>query len=253
MTYLALFLLVLDLTGSTAAIALMSILVALPPVTVGLFAGAWADRHDRRRIMLASDSLRAVVVLGMVLAATREAAAAPVRARLPAGGHRHLLLAGAHGDGPARRPAPRPCWPRTPSARRRAWSRASSAPGSPALIAGDRRGRVAGPRRRRRHVPRLRRARDRRHRERSGGPTRRPPPRRKTQGLGGAVADGLRLIARSPALVAALGGVSVVDARRRRHQRPVHPVPVTDLGASPAWAGPLEARPDALDDPGRCA
>ena len=59
MTYLALFLLVLDLTGSTAAIALMSILVALPPVTVGLFAGAWADRHDRRRIMLASDSLRA--------------------------------------------------------------------------------------------------------------------------------------------------------------------------------------------------
>ena len=73
MTYLALFLLVLDLTGSTAAIALMSILVALPPVTVGLFAGAWADRHDRRRIMLASDSLRAIVVLGMVLAATREA------------------------------------------------------------------------------------------------------------------------------------------------------------------------------------
>ncbi len=48
MTYLALFLLVLHLTGSTAAIALMSILVALPPVTVGLFAGAWADRHDRR-------------------------------------------------------------------------------------------------------------------------------------------------------------------------------------------------------------
>ena len=73
MTYLALFLLVLHLTGSTAAIALMSILVALPPVTVGLFAGAWADRHDRRRIMIASDSLRAVVVLGMVLAATNEA------------------------------------------------------------------------------------------------------------------------------------------------------------------------------------
>jgi MFS family permease len=75
MTYLALFLLVLHLTGSTAAIALMSILVALPPVTVGLFAGAWADRHDRRRIMIASDSLRAVVVLGMVLAATNGALA----------------------------------------------------------------------------------------------------------------------------------------------------------------------------------
>ena len=73
MTYLALFLLVLDLTGSTAAIALMSILVALPPVTIGLFAGAYADRHDRRRIMLVSDTLRAVVVLAMLLVA-REAA-----------------------------------------------------------------------------------------------------------------------------------------------------------------------------------
>ena len=73
MTYLALFLLVLDLTGSTAAIALMSILVALPPVTVGLFAGAYADRHDRRRIMLVSDTLRAVVVLGMLLVAREEA------------------------------------------------------------------------------------------------------------------------------------------------------------------------------------
>jgi MFS family permease len=73
MTYLALFLLVLDLTGSTAAIALMSILVALPPVTIGLFAGAYADRHDRRRIMLVSDTLRAVVVLGMLLVAREEA------------------------------------------------------------------------------------------------------------------------------------------------------------------------------------
>ena len=85
MTYLALFLLVLDLTGSTAAIALMSILVALPPVTVGLFAGAWADRHDRRRIMIASDSLRAVVVLGIVVRRGAAGPAPAVRPRLPAG------------------------------------------------------------------------------------------------------------------------------------------------------------------------
>ena len=81
MTYLALFLLVLDLTGSTAAIALMSILVALPPVTVGLFAGAWADRHDRRRIMIASDRLRALVVLGIVVAAIGGSRARAVRSR----------------------------------------------------------------------------------------------------------------------------------------------------------------------------
>jgi MFS family permease len=67
MTYLALYLLVLDLTASTAAIALISILVAVPPVTIGLFAGAYADRLDRRRIMLASDTLRAALVLSLVV------------------------------------------------------------------------------------------------------------------------------------------------------------------------------------------
>src|SRR3954468_13298602 len=59
MTYLALFLLVLNQTGSATPVALLAILVALPPVTIGLFAGAWADRTDRRRIMIASDLLRA--------------------------------------------------------------------------------------------------------------------------------------------------------------------------------------------------
>ena len=73
MTYLALFLLVLDLTGSTAAVALMSILVALPPVTIGLFAGAIADRRDRRVIMVASDAVRAGVVAVMAFVALEHA------------------------------------------------------------------------------------------------------------------------------------------------------------------------------------
>lgn len=67
MTYLALYLLVMELTGSTAAIAFISILVAIPPVTIGLFAGAYADRLDRRRIMLVADTLRGVIVLCLVL------------------------------------------------------------------------------------------------------------------------------------------------------------------------------------------
>jgi hypothetical protein len=61
---------VLDLTGSTAAIALMSILVALP-VTV---------RRSRRlgrprppSDLIASDNLRAVVVLGIAFAAVQRA------------------------------------------------------------------------------------------------------------------------------------------------------------------------------------
>ena len=45
----------------------MAICLAIPPLTIGLFAGAYVDRADRRRIMLASDLLRAIVVLGFVL------------------------------------------------------------------------------------------------------------------------------------------------------------------------------------------
>lgn len=67
LTNLALLLLVNALTGSTAAIAAMAIVLAVPPLTIGLFAGAYVDRADRRRIMLASDLLRAVTVLGFVL------------------------------------------------------------------------------------------------------------------------------------------------------------------------------------------
>jgi MFS transporter, DHA3 family, macrolide efflux protein len=67
LTNLALLLLVNSITGSTAAIAAMAICLAIPPLTIGLFAGAYVDRADRRRIMLASDLLRAIVVLGFVL------------------------------------------------------------------------------------------------------------------------------------------------------------------------------------------
>jgi len=72
LTYLSLFLLVNQITHSAAALAVMSIAIALPAMTLGLFAGAYADRLDRRRIMLASDSLRGVVVLGFIVVGTLE-------------------------------------------------------------------------------------------------------------------------------------------------------------------------------------
>ena len=72
LTFLTLLLLVNDLTHSAAALAVMSIAVAVPPMTIGLAAGAYADRLDRRRIMLVSDSLRGVLVLGFVALATIE-------------------------------------------------------------------------------------------------------------------------------------------------------------------------------------
>lgn len=66
---LTLMLLVNELTGSTLMLAVLSIALAVPPLTIGLVAGTWADRFDRRRIMIAADLLRAVVVLGFVVVA----------------------------------------------------------------------------------------------------------------------------------------------------------------------------------------
>jgi MFS transporter, DHA3 family, macrolide efflux protein len=67
LTSLSLLLVVNQLTGSTAALALMAICLALPQVTVGIVAGVYVDRWDRRRVMLVSDLLRAGLVLGFVL------------------------------------------------------------------------------------------------------------------------------------------------------------------------------------------
>jgi MFS family permease len=67
LTLLTLMLLVNGLTGSTLALAAVAIVLAIPPLTIGMVAGTYADRWDRRRIMLASDGLRAIVVLGFVV------------------------------------------------------------------------------------------------------------------------------------------------------------------------------------------
>ena len=65
-TNLTLLILVNALTGSTAAIATMTILLAIPQVTIGLLGGVFADRWDRKRILLISDLARGLLVLGFV-------------------------------------------------------------------------------------------------------------------------------------------------------------------------------------------
>jgi MFS family permease len=67
LTLLTLMLLVNQLTGSTLALAAVAIVLAIPPLTIGIVAGSYADRWDRRKIMLVSDGLRAVTVLGFVV------------------------------------------------------------------------------------------------------------------------------------------------------------------------------------------
>jgi ENTS family enterobactin (siderophore) exporter len=54
-------LLVLALTGSGFVMGIVNVLTTLPDLLVGLFAGAYADRWDRRRMMFAADLGRAIL------------------------------------------------------------------------------------------------------------------------------------------------------------------------------------------------
>jgi MFS family permease len=72
LTGLTLLILVNELTGSTAAIATLTILIAIPTVTLGLIAGVYVDRFDRKRIMLYSDAARAAVVIGLIFVSSKD-------------------------------------------------------------------------------------------------------------------------------------------------------------------------------------
>src|SRR5438128_6559155 len=63
----AVFALLLDLTGSATAVAWMMIVQFLPMAIVGPLAGVVVDRLDRRRLMIAADIVRGVVILGLLL------------------------------------------------------------------------------------------------------------------------------------------------------------------------------------------
>jgi MFS family permease len=60
-SYTALPLLVLALTGSGVLMGVVGILQTLPDLVFGLVAGAYADRHDRRRMIIYGDLGRAVL------------------------------------------------------------------------------------------------------------------------------------------------------------------------------------------------
>jgi len=62
--------LALHLTGSGAALGLVMIARVLPAVLAGPVAGVVLDRMDRRKVMLLSDAIRAVVALAHVLLLT---------------------------------------------------------------------------------------------------------------------------------------------------------------------------------------
>src|SRR5437773_8635196 len=68
----AVFALLLDLTGSATAVAWMMIVQFLPIALVGPIAGVVVDRVDRRQLMIAADVVRGCLILGLLLVRTPE-------------------------------------------------------------------------------------------------------------------------------------------------------------------------------------
>src|ERR1041384_605401 len=63
---IAVYTIALTLTGSSRSVALIMVARFLPSVVIGPLSGVVADRFSRRTIMIASDVVRAVVVLGFL-------------------------------------------------------------------------------------------------------------------------------------------------------------------------------------------
>jgi MFS family permease len=62
LTALAASILVYRLTGSALSVGLMLIATSAPTILIGLVAGVFVDRYDRKRILLIADLLRAVLI-----------------------------------------------------------------------------------------------------------------------------------------------------------------------------------------------
>src|SRR5512146_900028 len=63
LTSLAASIYVYRLTGSALSVGLMLMATAAPSLLVGLFAGVFVDRYDRKKIMIAADLMRGALVL----------------------------------------------------------------------------------------------------------------------------------------------------------------------------------------------
>src|SRR5207302_6346028 len=71
-TQFALPLLVFKLTGSALNLAITTAATFLPYLLFGLVIGAWVDRVDRKRLMIATDIARAAVIASIPLLASMD-------------------------------------------------------------------------------------------------------------------------------------------------------------------------------------
>src|SRR5436190_24011171 len=68
----AVYALLLDLTGSATAVAWMMITQFLPVAIVSPLAGVVVDRVNRRRLMIAADLVRGILIVGLLLVRQRD-------------------------------------------------------------------------------------------------------------------------------------------------------------------------------------
>ncbi len=91
-------------TGSALAVGLTLMVTAVPSLIVGLLAGVFVDRHDRRQILMWTCLIQAVLVgLIAVVSASRRSRSRPVRPAAPQRRDEAVLRPGARqpdpGDG----------------------------------------------------------------------------------------------------------------------------------------------------------
>ena len=66
LTFLTLMIMIQRLTGSTVALAGLMVAITLPTLLFSMVSGVYVDRFDRKKTMIVSDVVRAVVVLGFL-------------------------------------------------------------------------------------------------------------------------------------------------------------------------------------------
>ena len=66
-SFISLSLLITDITGSASAVGVLFIILTIPSVAVGPWAGVLVDRWNKKLIIIAADVLRGVLAIGMAL------------------------------------------------------------------------------------------------------------------------------------------------------------------------------------------
>ena len=66
LTFISILFVIQRLTGSTVALAGVTIAITVPSLVFGLLSGVYVDRLDRRRVMIVSDVVRGALVLTLV-------------------------------------------------------------------------------------------------------------------------------------------------------------------------------------------